>query len=55
MIVIKFDQKTLPEDGRKVRWTDLNDETKEGIYTDEDQLFLVGFEESASAYTQHTK
>lgn len=51
---IQIDRTTLPPDGAKVKWQSQNDFDndiwKEGTFCDGDDLFLVGFENSASKW-----
>jgi hypothetical protein len=51
MIEIKLDRQTLPNDGQKVKWqttSDINNRSwKEGIFSEGDDLFCVGFEKTA--------
>jgi hypothetical protein len=51
-IEVKIDRTTLPEDGQRVTWQKVgeDEEWKEGTFCEGDDIFCVGFEDSASKW-----
>jgi hypothetical protein len=51
LIEVKIDRKTLPLDGQRIKWQTPKDQMlnrwKEGVFSQGDDLFLVGFNETS--------